>query len=253
MAGQWRSSHWTVLQPFWTGPQCWVCWEDWHHYNGTGYSIFHWVQLSCRCQMDVMVIDGHCHLDMLAWEWKTSAEGAIQRTLQQAPDRRMHLHAVVSNCCFPQFRRQIPQVSPAVGVRVALTFGAVLMLLAVKWTGSSWTPWSGVRTVLSESVACTALDVTLGYRRWCFIERFSWQNRSRNRWCNICMGKRGRMMKPIWMLSSCYGRRIWVVGILYTFTVSLPPGQCTWNGSAASIRFFWGWPRSQWKQMIWQR
>ena len=70
-----------------------------------------------------MVIDGHCHLDMFAWEWKTSAEGAIQRTLQQALDRRMRLHAVVSNCCFPQFRRQIPQVSPAVGVRVALTFG----------------------------------------------------------------------------------------------------------------------------------
>ena len=123
LSGQWRSSRWTVLQPFWTGPQYWIWWEDWHHYNGTGYSIFHWVQLSCRCQTDVMVIDGHCHLDMLAWEWKTSAEGAIQRTVQQAPDRRMRLHAVVSNCCFPQFRRQIPQVSPAVGVRVALTFG----------------------------------------------------------------------------------------------------------------------------------
>ena len=72
---------------------------------------------------DVMVIDGHCHLDMLAQEWKTSAEGAIQRTLQQAPDPRMCLHAVVSNCCVPRFLGQIPQVSPAVGVWVALAFG----------------------------------------------------------------------------------------------------------------------------------
>ena len=87
-----------------------------------------WVQhfplSAAQFQMpDVMVIDGHCHLDMLAREWKTSAEGAIQRTLQQAPDPRMRLHAVVSNCCFPKFWKQIPQVSPAVGVQVALTFG----------------------------------------------------------------------------------------------------------------------------------
>ena len=42
LSGLWRSSRWTVQQLFWTGPRCWVCWEDWHHYNGTGYSIFHW-------------------------------------------------------------------------------------------------------------------------------------------------------------------------------------------------------------------
>ena len=203
---------------------------------------------------EVMVIDGHCHLDMLAREWKTSAEGAIQRTLQPAPDPRMRLHAVVSNCCFPRCWGQILQVSLAVRVRWLLPLEYILVLLAIKWTGNSWTPWSRVRTVwVSESVAWTTLDLTWDYRRWCFGDRFIWQNRSRNRWCYICAGRRGRMTKPIWMLCSCYGRRTWVVGILYTFTVSLPHGQCTWNGSAASITFFWGWPRSPRKQMILQR
>ena len=37
--GRWRSSHWTVLQPFWTGPQCWVCWEDWHHSTELGAAL----------------------------------------------------------------------------------------------------------------------------------------------------------------------------------------------------------------------
>ena len=71
----------------------------------------------------VPVTDGHCHLDLLADRWKVTCEQAVQRVLDQAPDPRMLLQAVISNCCFQRSWQDPPRVSAELGVQVALAFG----------------------------------------------------------------------------------------------------------------------------------
>ena len=50
----------------------------------------------------VDVVDAHCHLDMLAQRRHTSPGEALRRCIEQAPEPRMNLLAIVSNCCFPK-------------------------------------------------------------------------------------------------------------------------------------------------------
>ena len=71
----------------------------------------------------VLVTEGHCHLDLLADRWRVTCQQALQQVIEQAPNPRMLLQAVVSNYCFPKSWRNPSRVSAELGVRVALTFG----------------------------------------------------------------------------------------------------------------------------------
>ena len=92
----------------------------------------------------VPVTDGHCHLDLLANCWKVTCEQAFQRVLDQAPDPRMLLQAVISNCCFPRSWQDPPRVSAELGVQVALTFGVhpKVVDVHVNWEEMDRLVWS---------------------------------------------------------------------------------------------------------------
>ena len=98
----------------------------------------------------VDVVDAHCHLDMLAQRWHTSPGEALRRCIEQAPEPRMNLLAIVSNCCFPKEWCHAPRVSVELGVRVALTFG-VHPRVAV-----GWEDWNSLQQRV-ESQECVAV------------------------------------------------------------------------------------------------
>ena len=118
LSGLWRSSRWTVQQLFWTGPRCWVCWENWHHYNGTGYSIFHWAADARRDGDRWALPPGYVGsgIEDVSWGGYPTYSTAGNGSLYASPCGSLQL-------LFSSILWQIPKVSPAVGVWVALTFG----------------------------------------------------------------------------------------------------------------------------------
>ena len=189
----------------------------------------------------VDVVDAHCHLDMLAQRWRTSPGEALRRCIEQAPEPRMNLLAIVSNCCFPKEWCQAPRVSGELGVRVALTFG-VHPRVAVGWEDRN----SLQQRV--ESQECVAVgECGLDYirpgrqqQRRVFRGQIRLAKSTGKPWYCIYGVRREVTMKSTWKLLGCFWRRDYHADIPFIFIVMWPAGGSTLHGSVASAMSSWG-------------
>ena len=71
----------------------------------------------------VLAVDGHCHVDTLANQLGLSIEEALRQCQEQAPEPRLRIVGVISNCVFPSSWLNPPQVPPTSSVEVHRTYG----------------------------------------------------------------------------------------------------------------------------------
>ena len=109
----------------------------------------------------VFILDGYCHLDLLADSWGVPCD-AIQQVLDQALDRSLD---DIANCCFQHSLEKPACVTVQVVVQVTLTFRVHTRVIDVP---VDWTAMDIFLSVLeSESVVWTRHIDTLSSNRIC--------------------------------------------------------------------------------------
>ena len=186
-----------------------------------------------------------------------SANGSIQRTRKQAPDPHMHIHAVVSNCCFSILQTDFAYVTSS-GVRVVLTFGAHLYVAGCQ------VDWEQLNTLVQiphcvgigecRGVAWITLDHTWNYRELRFI--FISVRRPRCQWFYLCRGRRAgddhKVIRNGILSKAGLQSDLWVPGIGEWFTTVMPiPGE---DKNSLMLHYKIGWigmiQNVQWR--LWQ-
>ena len=71
----------------------------------------------------VRAVDGHCHVDTLANQLGLSIEETLRQCQEQAPEPRLRIVGVITNCVFPSSWLNPPQVPPTSSVEVHRTYG----------------------------------------------------------------------------------------------------------------------------------